>query len=314
MPGRIREEEGDGAVVERNGGDARPPGGDGPSTERRLRLTIGVSAFILAVELLGGWLANSLALLSDAGHVFLDIFAVGLALYAARFCRLPAQGRSSFGMHRAEILAALANGLTLVGLSAVIFYEAYLRFLEPPEVRASEMLVVAVIGLLANLAGVWLLHGHRDINVRGAYLHILGDTGSSVAVIAGAAVILLTGERRVDPALSALIGALILFGAGRLIREAVDILLERTPRDIDCGEVERRLLSTPGVESVHDMHIWSLCSNVRAFSAHFVLDGEGQKDRDAITRKVRAMLDRDFNITYVTVQYEDARCCDLKDQ
>jgi len=296
-------------------GPARGPpgGGDDPDrTERRLWLTIGVSATILAVELVGGWLANSLALLSDAGHVFLDIFAVGLALYAARFCRLPAQGRSSFGMHRAEILAALVNAFTLIGLSMVIFYEAWRRFLAPPEVRASEMLVVAVIGLVANLAGVWLLHGHRDINVRGAYLHILGDAGSSVAVIIGAVVIMYTGELRVDPALSALIGVLILFGAARLIREAVDILLERTPRDIDPRKVEQKLLATPGLASIHDMHIWSLCSNVRAFSAHVVLGEEGQKDRDAITRSVRAMLRDDFRITYVTVQYEDERCCDLK--
>lgn len=284
-------------------------GGGGPSTERRLWLTIGISSVILAAELIGGWLANSLALLSDAGHVFLDIFAVGLALYAARFCRLPAQGRSSFGMHRAEILAALVNAFTLIALSVVIFYEAYRRFLAPPEVRAAEMLLVAGIGLVANVAGVWLLHGHRDINVRGAYLHILGDTGSSVAVIVGAGVILTTGERRVDPALSVLIGALILYGAGRLVRDAVDILLERTPRDIDCGQVERRLLSTPGVGTVHDMHIWSLCSNVRAFSAHLVIDGEGQRDRDAITRSVQGMLRDEYDITYVTVQYEDAHCC-----
>ncbi len=285
---------------------------DPKRTERRLWLTIGISSVILAVELVGGWIANSLALLSDAGHVFLDIFSVGLALYAARFCLLPAAGRSSFGMHRAEILAAIVNAITLIGLSMVIFYEAYHRFLAPPEVRASEMLVVAVIGLGANIVGVWLLHGHRDINVRGAYLHILGDTGSSVAVIAGAVVIMYTGERRIDPVLSALIGALILYGAGRLIREAIDILLERTPRDIDACQVEKKLLAVPGVATMHDMHIWSLCSNVRAFSAHMVLDETGQKDRDTITRGVRAMLRDDFNITYVTVQYEDAHCCDLK--
>jgi cobalt-zinc-cadmium efflux system protein len=215
-------------------------------------------------------------------------------------------------MHRAEILAALVNAFTLIGLSAVIFYEAYQRLQAPPEVRASEMLVVAVIGLAANLVGVWLLHGGRDINMRGAYLHILGDTGSSVAVIAGAVVIMYTGERRVDPALSALIGVLIIYGAGRLIREAIDILLERTPRDIDAGKVEKNLLALPGVATIHDMHIWSLCSNVRAFSAHVLLNEEGQKDRDTITRGVRAMLRDDFNITYVTVQYEDQHCCDLK--
>jgi cobalt-zinc-cadmium efflux system protein len=283
--------------------------GDGGS-ERRLWAAAVVSVSILIVEIVGGIMANSLALLSDAGHVFLDIFSVGLALSAARFCRLPAQGRSSFGMHRAEILAALVNAFTLIGLSVVIFYEAYQRLQAPPEVRASEMLVVAVTGLAANLVGVYLLHGGRDINVRGAYIHILGDTGSSVAVIAGAVVIMYTGERRVDPVLSALIGVLILYGAGRLIREAVDILLERTPRDIDPRKVEKKLLATPGVATMHDMHIWSLCSNVRAFSAHLVLDEVGQKDRDTITRGVRAMLRDDFSITYVTVQYEDQHCCE----
>jgi cobalt-zinc-cadmium efflux system protein len=146
--------------------------------------------------------------------------------------------------------------------------------------------------------------------MRGAYLHILGDTGSSVAVIAGAVVIMYTGEGRVDPVLSALIGVLILYGAGRLIREAVDILLERTPRDIDPRKVEKKLLATTGVATIHDMHIWSLCSNVRAFSAHLVLDEGGQKDRDTITRGVRVMLRDDFSITYVTVQYEDQHCCE----
>ncbi len=300
--------------MEAENGAGPSSGGNGAElTERRLWLTASMSAVILVVELVGGWLANSLALLSDAGHVFLDIFSIGLALYAARFCRLPAGGRSSFGMHRAEILAALVNAFTLIGLSVVIFYESYLRFLSPPEVRAAEMLGVAVIGLGANLVGVWLLRGRRDINVRGAYLHILGDTGSSVAVIAGAIVIMFTGEGRVDPALSALIGVFILYGAVRLIREATDILLERTPRDIDERKVEKGLLAVAGISSVHDMHIWSLCSNVRAFSAHLMLDAEGQKDRDGLTRRVRLMLRDDFNIAYVTVQYEDERCCDLKE-
>jgi len=293
-------------------GTADPAPGEAGKTEQRLWLTAGLSGVILAVELVGGWLANSLALLSDAGHVFLDIFSIGLAIYAARFCRLPAGGRSSFGMHRAEILAALVNAFTLIGLALFIFYEAYRRLQAPPEVRAGEMLVVALIGLLANFVGVWLLHGHRDINVRGAYLHLLGDTGSSVAVIVGAGLIMLTGERRIDPALSAFIGVLILYGAGRLIREAIDILLERTPRDIDIGQVEKKMLAVPGVATLHDLHIWSLCSNVRALSAHLVLDEAGQRDRDAITRRLRELLRDDYNITYVTTQYEDSRCCELK--
>jgi len=285
-------------------------GHDDDRIEGNLKTAAFVSVAILLVEVTGGLLANSLALLSDAGHVFLDIFAVVLALYAARVCRLPADGTFSYGMHRAEIVAALVNGITLIILSLFIFREAYLRMLSPSEVKGPEMLVVAVIGLAGNLIGVALLRGHHDLNVRGAYLHILGDTISSIAVIGGAVGISLTGETRLDPALSAFIGVLILVGAGRLIRDSMDILLERTPRDTDPSKVERKLRRLRGVREVHDMHIWSLCSSVRALSAHVVLDKGGKDDLDGMTRSIRRLLRKDFNIAHSTVQYESSECCD----
>lgn len=286
--------------------------GEGAS-ERRLWAAATLSVAILCVEIVGGIMANSLALLSDAGHVFFDIFSIGLAIYAARICVLPATAISSFGMHRAEVLAALTNGITLIVLATLIFYEAALRLLSPPEVRGMEMLVVAVIGLAANLAGLMLLrrHQHGDLNVRGAYLHILGDTGSSIAVIVGGGLIILTGYTRIDPALSIFIGIMIIAGACNLIKETMDILLEKTPSDIDVAQVDRKIGALQGVSSMHDLHIWSLCTNVRAFNAHIVLKAEARERRDEVARDLRHMLSDDFNIAHVTVQFEDEQCCDL---
>ncbi len=286
----------------------RGHGGDG--IERRLLIAAGVGGAVLGVELVGGLLANSLALLSDAGHVFLDLFAIGLALYAARVCRMPADSKFSYGLHRVEILAALVNGLTLMALAAAILLEAWRRLMAPPEVRGIEMLLVAGAGLAANLVGVGLLHGHRDLNVRGAYLHVLGDTLSSSAVLLGAFLILATGERRVDPALSVLLAAVILIGAARLVRDAGEILLERTPRDIDLGKVERRLKRVGGVRDLHDIHIWSLCSNVRAFSAHILLDDEGWRSSERVRSVLEGVLRREYNIVHSTIQFERERCAD----
>jgi cobalt-zinc-cadmium efflux system protein len=283
------------------------------SAERRLWAAAAVSASILGVELVGGYLANSLALLSDAGHVFFDLFSIMLAIYAARLCVVAATATSSFGMHRAEVLAALANGMTLLVLAVIIFYEAFLRFLEPPNVRGMEMLLVAVIGLAANIIGVLLLRGHQrhDLNVRGAYLHILGDTGSSIAIIAGAVVIIITGYTRIDPILSAIIGIMILAGVYTLIRDAMDILLEKTPSDIDLSQVQALIGGLHGVSSMHDIHIWSLCTNVRAFNAHIVLKAEARDGRDDVSRELRRLLGDRFNISHVTVQFEDEECCDI---
>jgi cobalt-zinc-cadmium efflux system protein len=286
--------------------------GEEESSERRLWAAAVVSVSILIVEIVGGILANSLALLSDAGHVFFDIFSIGLAIYAARICVLPATATSSFGMHRAEVLAALANGITLIALAMLIFYEAVQRLMSPQAVRGMEMLVVAIIGLGANLVGLVLLHKHQhgDLNVRGAYLHILGDTGSSIAVIVGGGLIMLTGYTRIDPGLSVFIGILIIAGAYNLIKEAMDILLERTPADIDVLEVQKRIEQIKGVSAMHDLHIWSLCTNVRALNAHIVLKPGARDGSDEVARELRHLLSDRFNISHTTVQFEDEQCCD----
>ncbi|MGQ9582523.1 MAG: cation diffusion facilitator family transporter [Thermoplasmatota archaeon] len=297
-------------MAELNEGPMTLRGHGGEGVERRLLLTAGVGSAVLGIEVVGGLLANSLALLSDAGHVFLDVFAIGLALYAARVCRMPADAKFSYGLHRVEIMAALVNGLTLMVLAVAILFEAWRRLLEPPEVRGLEMLLVAGAGLAANLVMAGLLHGHRDLNVRSAYFHILGDTVSSSAVLLGAFLILATGERRLDPALSALIGVAILAGAARLVREAGEILLERTPRDIDVGRVRSRLKRVAGVRALHDIHIWSLCSNVRAFSAHILLDEEGWRNSDRVRSVLEGVLRREYNIVHNTIQFERERCAD----
>jgi len=286
---------------------------DEGASERRLWAAAVVSVFILIVEIVGGILANSLALLSDAGHVFFDIFSIGLAIYAARICVLPATATSSFGLHRAEVLAALANGITLIALAMLIFYEAVQRLMSPQVVRGMEMLVVAITGLAANLVGLVLLrkHQHGDLNVRGAYLHILGDTASSIAVIAGGGLIMLTGYTRIDPALSVFIGILIIAGAYNLIKEAMDILLERTPADIDILEVQKKVEQIKGVSSMHDLHIWSLCTNVRALNAHIVLKPRARDGSDEVALELRHLLSDRFNISHVTVQFEDEKCCDI---
>jgi len=290
------------------GGPLSLRGHGSEEVERRLLLAASVTGVILGMELVGGVLANSLALLSDAGHVFVDLLALGLALYATRVCRIPASSKFSYGMHRMEILVALVNGLTLVLLACAILYEAGRRLLEPPEVRGLEMLVVAGAGLGVNLVAVGLLHGHGDLNVRGAYLHVLGDALSSMAVLLGAFLIIATGERRVDPALSALIAVIIVAGAAGLIRRSVEILLERTPRDVDPKKVEKRLMRVAGVCSLHDLHIWSLCSNVRAMTAHIVLNEEGWRNRERVMRILQDVLRREYNIVHSTLQLEERAC------
>ena len=172
---------------------------------------------------------------------------------------------------------------------------------------------MAVIGLAANIIGVLLLRKHQrhDLNVRGAYLHILGDTGSSIAIIAGAVVIIITGYTRIDPILSAIIGIMILAGVYTLIRDAMDILLEKTPSDIDLSQVQALIGGLHGVISMHDIHIWSLCTNVRAFNAHIVLKAEARDGRDDVSRELRRLLGDRFNISHVTVQFEDEECCDI---
>jgi cobalt-zinc-cadmium efflux system protein len=268
---------------------------------RRLMLTLATTTAILIAEVVGGWLAHSLALLSDAGHMFSDVVAQGLSLAAMIMATRPADARRTYGWHRLEILAALVNGITLVALSGGILWSGYHRLQAPVEVHTRLMLIVAAVGLVANIVGAWLLHGSESLNARSAYLHILTDLLSSVAVvIAGVAMYFAHGAYWIDPLLSMLIGVFILYSAYRLIREAVDVLLETVPRGIDLSGVSKAIDAVSGVVAVHDLHIWTITSGLYALSAHVVASGPA----DAVIRNINEVLRREFSIAHTTLQVE----------
>jgi len=275
------------------------------SERRGLTLALVTTSVILVVEFVGGWLSNSLALLADAGHMLSDALALLLAYLAVSFATRPATRRKTYGWHRLEILAALANGVVLVVISGFIGWEAYERLLEPPAVDTPLMMAVAVVGLVANGLGLFFLSGHtHSLNLRSAYLHVLGDLLSSVAVVIGGVVMLATGAYWVDPALSALIAAIIVVGAWRVLRESVDVLLEATPAGIEYGEVETAISSLDGVEGVHDLHIWSLTSGVNALSCHVEVKQERLVECEGILDAVRLVVHERFGIGHTTVQIE----------
>ena len=274
--------------------------------ERRgLRKTLLLTALILVAEVVGGYLSNSLALLADAGHMLTDVLAITLAYAALGFATRPPTARKTYGWYRLEVLAALVNGVTLVVMSLFIFWEAYERMLEPPEVSTGTMLVVAIVGLVANALGLFFLHGHGgSLNMRGAYLHVLGDLLSSVAVVAGGVFMAFTGIFLVDPVLSVLIGVIIIFGAYRLLRESVDVLLEAIPRGMELEEVGNAIARVEGVVGVHDLHIWSLTSGRNALSCHVEVRTDTLAQSDALLGRINDMLRSRFSVTHTTIQME----------
>ncbi len=278
------------------------------TTEKNLRYAIYATSTIFILELAGGLYTNSLALLSDAAHMFMDVFALVLTYAAIQIAKRPSSYKVTYGYHRLEIFSAFINGITLIVISVFIAREAYFRLLEPPSVRGMEMLVIAAVGLVVNLWVTTRLHGHHDLNVRGAYLHALGDTLSSVAVIAGALIILFTGSLLADPVLSFIIVAVILLGSVRLIRDSLHILMESTPRHVDINELVEAVNSIEGVEGIHDIHLWSVCSNVHALSAH-ILVGEIQVcETVALIDAINKVMAGKFNITQTTFQFESIEC------
>jgi cobalt-zinc-cadmium efflux system protein len=272
---------------------------------RRLLFALGITAILFVCELVGGLYARSLALVSDAGHMLSDLFAQGLALGAIVLAARPADARRTFGWQRVEILAALANGILLGLLSGALMWQAYRRFGEPVEVHTGIMMGIATAGLFANLLGAWLLHGAQNLNVRGAYLHVISDTVSSVAVLIGGAVMYFAhGLYFLDPLLSVLIGIFVLWGAVRLVREAVDILLETVPRELDRDRVCTAIQQVDGVLAIHDVHIWSITSGLHSLSAHVVVRVEGDARHDELLRRLHEMLQREFQIEHSTLQLE----------
>lgn len=271
---------------------------------RRLVAALAVSLAFLAVEVAGGLVSGSLALLADAGHMLADASGIGLALFAAWLAERPAPPERSFGWYRVEILAAVVNGVLLLGVAALVLFEAWRRWAEPRPVAGGLMLGVAIAGLAANAVSARLLHeGQREsLNVRGAYLEVLGDLLGSAAVVAAAAAIALTGFVRADAVASAAVGLLILPRTWGLLREAVDILLQAAPREVDLAEVRRHILETPGVADAHDLHVWTLTSGVHVVSAHVVL-AEGA-DPAEVLDELCACLSGDFDIEHSTFQLE----------
>ena len=271
---------------------------------RRLRLVLLVTIAVMLLEVVAGVASGSLALLADAGHMFTDVAGIGLALMAIGFASRPASSGRTYGWYRLEILAAVVNAVLLFGVSAFVLIEAYRRFSEPPSVESSLMLVVAIVGLAANgLSAALLLPAQREsLNMRGAYLEVLGDFLGSGAVIIAAIVIAVTGFERADPIASAIIGLLILPRTWRLLKEAVDVLLEATPKDVNLEEVRRHIEETPGVGGVHDLHAWTITSGMNVVSAHVVLTQNAEAS--SVLNSLCECLSGDFDIEHSTFQLE----------
>src|SRR4051812_20694185 len=255
-----------------DGGHQHSHAEHGTST-RALTWALVLTVIILIAEGVGGWLSNSLALLADAGHVFTDAGALGLSLFVAWLARQPGSQAKTFGYLRWEILAALINGATLLGISGWIVVEAILRFKHPEAVQGGIMLGVAVLGFVINAVAVWLLHGVREgsLNIRGAYLHVLGDLLASGGTVVAALLVRYSGWLGADPVASLITTALIISASWQLVRESVDVLLEAAPPHSALGPVRERLESIPGVESVHDLHVWSVTSGMVALSVHAIV-------------------------------------------
>jgi cobalt-zinc-cadmium efflux system protein len=278
--------------------------GTGEGNRRALALVLALTAGFTVVEIVGGLLTGSLALLADAGHMLSDNLSLGLALFAAWLAQRPATPNKSFGYRRAEILAALANGVTLVAVSIWVFVEAYSRLKEPPEVLGGPMLVVAALGLLVNAAGAIILYrsGGESLNVQGAMRHVFADALGSVGAIVAAAVIILTGWRYADPLISVAIGFLILGSSWKLLKDSTNILLEATPPHLNTTEVGQKLASAEGIVEVHDLHIWTITSGFPALSAH-VLVGR-HEDCHARRRELEDILAREYGISHTTLQVD----------
>lgn len=281
-----------------------------PSGAWELKIALAIVLGILGLELAGGILSNSLALLGDAGHMLVDALALGLALLATSLAGRAATPSKTYGYHRAEIMAALANGsiLTLTGI--YIFYQAYQRFLSPPSVQAPLMIIVATVGLGANVAGIVLLRKarRRSLNIRAAFWHVVGDTISSVGVIAAGAVIYLTGWAYADPIVAVAIGCIILWGAARVVSESVDVLLESVPKHVQIDEVIEAMRAVPGVEDIHDLHVWTITSGVYALSAHLTIQDQMVSSSEEVVQTVNENLVGRFNITHTTLQLECQTC------
>ena len=281
----------------------------GLTTGRVLRWSLAATFVFVVVEIAAGIESHSLALLSDAGHNFTDCLSLLLAWFGLYLQSKPADEIKTYGYHRAGVLCAFVNAATIVLVSVWIFYESILRLSNPEPVREGVMMAVAALGLLVNGGIMWALRARRaDLNIKSAFVHMMGDAFGSAAIIAGAVVIRMTGWVKVDPVLSIVIGVLVVWTAWDIIRESLNILLEGLPRGLRLKDVDASLRKVEGVLDVHDLHIWSLGSNTRALSCHALIDDVPPSASEAILRRVNTVLCERFRIDHTTIQFEHVGC------
>lgn len=290
-------------------------------TARRLALSLVITLVFVFIEIAAGVFSNSLALLTDAAHNFTDVLALALSLWALNLTSQLANHKKTFGYHRAGILAALVNSTTLVIIALGIFYEGYHRFVNPPEIQADVLIVVGVLAVVINVVTALLIRrgAERDLNIRSAFLHLLGDVLSTVGAVIAGIVIRYTNWNWLDPLVSVLIGFMILWSAWSIIREAIDILMEATPKDIDIDFMVQDITSVDGVHNVHDLHVWSITQAVRTLSAHLVVDDVSVREGASLQANVSEILKFRYGVQHVTLQLECEECvpnvlyCDIAD-
>jgi len=292
-----------------NGHDARRPQAPSRAGERRrLSLALSVTVVAMVAEALGGWISNSLALLSDAGHLMADVGAIALSLFALRIAGRPADHKRTYGYHRLEILAALVNGAVLFAIAAGIAIEGFHRLRYPEPVQVRTMALLACLGIALNAAGMWITRTGKQgsMNLRSTFLHLAGDLLNSVGVLVSALLIAWTNNLTVDPVVSFLIAATIVWSAIRLCREALHVLLEGAPGHIPVREVSEAIAHVPGVAAVHDLHVWTITSGLVALSCHIVVTchGPGCRSHDEILTDAKAVLRERFAIEHTTIQFE----------
>jgi len=286
---------------------------------QRLSISLFLTLAFVIIEAAAGVFSNSLALLTDAAHNLTDVIALGLSWFAIRITTRPANERKTYGYHRVGILVALINSTTLVLISLGIFYEAYRRFTNPPEVQSGVLIGVGLIAVIVNIITAMLVHkgSDSDLNLRSAFVHLMGDVLSTVGAVIAGVFIYFTGANWLDPLVSVLIGGLILYNAWGILRDAVDILLEAKPRDIDSAKLVEDVLQIDGVLGVHDLHIWSITQNLRTMSAHVLTHNMSIGEGAEIQRQINEIVRHRYNIAHATLQLECADCfsdslyCDL---
>lgn len=288
-------------------------------TTQRLSISLFLTLAFVVIEAGAGIFANSLALLTDAAHNLTDVIALGLTWFAVRITAQPANAQKTYGYHRAGILVALLNSTTLVLISLGIFYEAYQRFLNPPDVESSILIGVGLIAVVINLVTALLVHrgSEHDLNLRSAFVHLMGDVLSTVGAVIAGVIIYFTNANWLDPLVSVLIGFLILYNAWGILRDAIDILLESTPRDVDIQKMVKDIAQVNGVLGVHDIHVWSLTQSLRTMSAHILTNDLHISAGTEIQLEINELLQNRYNISHATLQLECVECspdslyCDL---